>query len=188
MFGWFKKKVADVAQARKDLVYVAASESAKFMMNVRATTGGFPRRMLDDPFIVGAAAMYAAVTAKVLSGGQVPNVLIEAAMIQALELAFVGTGVERWEIIGALQRFKNHPDYSKAVQVVSLILGARYGRKDLANDPLLLEAQADLRSMPKAFRDSFGQTEAEQIAYQLSHRHFLTPLKEKYGELWRTGD
>jgi hypothetical protein len=81
MFGWFKKKVADVAQARKDLVYVAASESAKFMINVRAATGGFPRRMLDDPFVVGAAAMYAAVTAKVLSGGQVPNVLIEAAMI-----------------------------------------------------------------------------------------------------------
>ena len=109
-------------------------------------------------------------------------------MIQALELAFVGTGVERWEVIAALQRFKNHPEYSKAVQVVSLILGARYGRNDLAHDPLLLEARAEVRAMPKAFRESFGSTEPEQVANQLSHRHFLAPLKEKYGELWRSGD
>ena len=177
-----------IPSARPSVANEAADETARFMIRVRAATGGFPRRMFDDPFIVGAAATYAAVTAKVLSNGQATNVLIEAAMIEGVERSFLGLGIARHEVIAALQRFKNHPEYAKAVQVVSLILGARYGLKDMANDPLLQEARADLERMPKAFRTSFGANEADQLAYQLTHRHFLTPVKEKYGELWRTGD
>lgn len=185
MFGWFKRKAAEVQQARGEVVSLAAEEAARFMLAVQAALGGFPRRMLDDPFIIGAIAMYAAISLKVMTNGQTANALIESAMIEAVERTFLGKGVAHHDAIDALMRFKNNPEYARAVQVVSLILGARYERKDLIHDPLIVEARANVASMPQMFRKEFGATEAEQVAYELTRRHFIEPLKARYGELWR---
>ena len=185
MFGWLKRKADEVRTARGEIVAQAADESARFMLGLQAVLGGFLRRMLDDPFIIGATAMYAAITIKVMTNGQAPNVLLEAAMTEAVERTFLGKGVARHEVIGALMRFKNDPEYAKAVQVITLILAARYERKDMVNDPIITEAKTSVRSMPQAFRKEFGANEPEQVAYELTRRLFIVPMKEKYGELWR---
>jgi len=166
---------------------MAAGEAAKFMMEVQGALGGIPRRMVDDPFVIGAIAMYAAISLKVITNGQVANTQIESAMIKAIERTFVGKDVAQHDAIGALMRFKNNPEYARAVQVVSLILGARYERKDLISDPLVVEARENVASMPQMFRNVFGATEAEQVAHELTKRHFIEPLQAKYGELWRNG-
>jgi hypothetical protein len=186
MFGWLKRKGEEVRTGRGEVVSQAANESAKFMLDLQAALGGFPRTMLDDPFIIGATAMYAAITIKVMTNGQAPNTMVEAAMTEAVERAFLGKGVARHDAIGALIRFKNDPEYAKAVQVVTLILAARYERKDMVHDPLISEAKASIASMPQVLQKQFGDTEAEQVAYELSRRLFIAPLKKKYGELWRT--
>ena len=185
MFGWLKRKADEVRTARGEVVAQAADESAKFMLGLQAVLGGLPRRMLDDPFIIGATAMYAAITNKVMTNGQAPNVLVEAAMTKAIERTFEGRAVARHVVNGALMRFKNDPEYAKAVQVITLILAARYERKDMVNDPLITEAKASVKSMPQAFRKEFGATEPEQVAHELTRRLFIAPMKEKYGELWR---
>lgn len=185
MFGWLKRNSAEVHQARGELVAMAAEEAARFMLGVQGALGSLPRRMLDDPFVIGAAAMYAAIALKVMTNGQAATTLVEAAMIEAIERTFVSNGVARHEAMGSLIRFKNHPEYAKGVQVASLILGARYERKDMVHDSLIVEARASVLSMPQAFRNELGATEAEQVAYELTHRHFIEPLKARYGEPWR---
>lgn len=185
MFSWLKRKTAEVQQARQEVVTLAADETAKFMLAVQAALGDLPRRMSDDPFVIGAIAMYAAISIKVITKGQATNALIESAMIASIERTFLGKGVAHHDAIGALMQFKNNPEYARAVQVVSLILGARYERKDLVHDPLIVEARTYVTAMPQAFRKEFGATEAEQVAYELTRRHFVEPLKAKYGQLWR---
>jgi len=185
MFGWLKRRTDEVRSARHDLVTYAADESAKFMLVLQAALGGFPRKLFDHPFVIGGAAMYAAITLQVASDGRASNVMVESAMTGAVEKSFSGKGVARHEAIGALMQFKNDPDYAKAVQVVTLIVAAKYERKDLVNDPLISEARARVRSMPDMFRKQFGDTEPEQTAWELTSQLFVAPMKEKYGQVWR---
>lgn len=185
MFGWFKRKAQEHQQARADIIGYCSDEAAGFAINLKSALGGFPRTMLDDPFIVGALAMYAAITAKVTTNGQATNVMLEAAMVQAIEKSFAGQGVAHHEAKGALLQFKSHPEYAKGVQVVSLILAAKYERKEMVSDPILADAKARVVSMPKAFRNAFGETESEQVAYEVTKSQFIEPMKAKYGELWR---
>lgn len=184
MFGWFKKQAAQVQQARHDVALEAAEDTHKFMQQVSAALGGMPREMLADPFVVGAIAHHAAIISKVASNGQCAQTVTEAAMISAVQLSFEGASVTREAALGALFQLKNHPEYTKGSQVVTLILAARFGRKDLVNDPLLLEAKRKIEAMPTAFRESFGASLEEQVAYELSHTLFIQPLREKYGALW----
>jgi hypothetical protein len=107
-------------------------------------------------------------------------------MILAIQLAFGRVGVGRAEAVGLLLEFKNHPEYTKGAQVSTLILAARYGRKDLQGDPLLMEAKARVRSMPKGLREAFGSEEDEQVAEVLFQDLLVGPIKDRYGELWRT--
>lgn len=106
-------------------------------------------------------------------------------MVQAIEITFAPIGVDRNAALGLLFRFKNHPDYTKGTQVATLIQAARFGRKDLRGEPLLVEARQRLRTMPEAFRGVFGITEDEQVSSILIQDLLVTPLKEKYGEVWR---
>ena len=184
MFGWLRKQAAQVHQARQDVALEAANDTHQFMLRVSAALGAMPREMLADPFIIGAIASHAAILSKVITGGQSPEAVTENAMVSAVQLSFSGSSVSKEDALGALYQFKNHPEYTKATQVVTLILAARFGRRDLASDPLLLEARRKVKSMPAAFRESFGSTEEEQTATQLSQELFTKPLREKYGQLW----
>lgn len=184
MFGWFKKQAAQVHQARREVALEAAQDTQKFMLQVSAALGGMPKEMLADPFIVGAIASHAAILSKVISNGQCPQAVTEAAMVTAVQLSFAGMSVTREAALGALFEFKNHPEYTKATQVVTLVLAARFGRKDLVNDPLLLEAKRKIEAMPKPFRESFGASLEEQVAHELSHALFIQPLLQKYGAIW----
>lgn len=184
MFEWLRKRATAVHKARQEVALEAANQTSTFMLKVPAALGAMPREMLSDPFVVGAIASHAAIVSKVMTNGQCPTSVIESAMITAVQLVFSGAGVTKEESLSALYQFKNHPDYAKATQVVDLVLGARFGRRDLVTDPLVVEARGRVRSMPRAFRESFGSTEEEQIATQLSHDLFVKPLREKYGELW----
>jgi hypothetical protein len=184
MFGWFKMQAAQVQQARREVALEAAEDTQKFMLQVAAALGGMPKEMLADPFVVGAIASHAAILSKVVSNGQCPQAVTEAAMVTAVQLSFSGISVTREATLGALFQFKNHPEYIKATQVITLVLAARFGRKDLVNDPLLLEAKRKIEAMPKAFRESFGASLEEQVAHELSRALFIQPLREKYGALW----
>ena len=185
MFGWLKRKTQEVAQARADVAAEAAADACRMFSTVQGALGGMHPSMREDPFIVGALAMHAAVVAKVVSNGQCPIAVLEAAMVRAVEITFASLEVDRNAALGLLFRFKNHPDYTKGSQVVTLIQAARFGRKDLQRDPLLVEARQRVRSMPKAFREAFGNTEEEQVSSVLTQDLLVAPLKQKYGELWR---
>ncbi len=185
MFGWFKNRSVAVQQARNEMITLVAEDSANFMINLKAALGQLPRRMVDDPFVIGGVTMYAAISAKVLTKGQANNAFIESAMVSAIERTFADQGVTRHEAISTLMRFKNNPEYARAVQVFSLILGARYQRSGLIHDPLIVEARNYMLAVPEIFRMEFGATEAEQVAYEITRRHFVEPIKERYGELWR---
>lgn len=105
-------------------------------------------------------------------------------MVMGVQRTFMASAVTREEALGALFQFKNHPEYTRASQAVTLILAAKYGRRDLASDPLLLETRKKLKSMPPAFREAFGPNEAEQTASLLTQDLLVTPLKTTYGNLW----
>ena len=185
MFGWLKKKAQDVAQARADVAAEAADDAHRMFSTVQGALGGMHPSMREDPFIVGALAMHAAVLAKVISNGQCPIAVLEGAMVRAMEITFASLGVDRNAALGLLFQFKNHPNYTKGTQVVTLIQAARFGHKDLQGDPLLVEARQRVRSMPKAFREAFGNSEEEQISSLLTQDLLVAPLKQRYGELWR---
>ena len=184
MFGWLREKAAQVHQAHQDVALEAANETQKFMLKVPAALGAMPKEMLTDPFIVGAIASHAAILSKVITNGQCPQAVTENAMVTAVQLAFAGSAVSRPDALGALYEFKNHPDYTKATQVITLVLAARFGHRDLVSDPLLVDARKKVKSMPSAFRESFGNTEEEQVATQLTQDLFLKPLRERYAQLW----
>ena len=122
-----------------------------------------------------------------LETAQCPPATAHEATIAAVQLTFIGTSVSKEEAERALQEHRGHKDYQKATQAVTLILGARFGRTDGAGTLTVREMQRKLRAMPRAFRDALGSTEQEQVATLLSQEHFVKPLKEKYGELWRRG-
>jgi hypothetical protein len=184
MFGWFKKHAAQVQQARQDVALASAEDTQKFMLQLSAAVGDMPKKMLTDPFVIGAIASHAAILSKVVSNGQCPQAVTEAAMVTAVQLSFAGASVTREDAIGALYQFKNHPDYTKASQVITLVLGARFGRKDLVNDPLILETRRKVEDLPLQLRESFGATVEEQVAHELSRTLFIQPLREKYGTAW----
>ena len=184
MLSWFRKKTAEVTQARADVAQAVAEETQSFMIQIEGALGGMPRRMLEDAFVIGAIAAHSAITSKVFTNGQCPLSVVERAMVIGVQRTFMAAAVTREEALGALFQFKNHPEYTRASQAVTLILAAKYSRRDLATDPLLLDAKKKLKGMPAAFRESFGPNEAEQAASLLTQDLLLKPLKEKYGNLW----
>ncbi len=185
MFGWLKKQAQKTHEARREVAAEAASDAQRMMVKVEGALGGLHASMPEDPFVVGALATHAAILSKVISNGQCPLSVVEAAMVQAMQLTFGSQGVDRNKALGLLFQFKNHPEYTKGGQVATLILAARFGRRDLQGDPLLVSARQRIRSMPQAFREVFGDTEEEQISEQLNQELLVAPLKSKYGELWR---
>jgi len=184
MFSWFRKKTAEVAQNRSDVAQAAAEETQSFMMQIEGALGGFPRRMLGDPFIIGTVATHSAITCKVLTNGQCPLAITESAMIMGVRFTFMASAVSKEEALGALFQFKNHQEYTRASKAVTLILAAKYGKRDLAADPMLLETKKRLKGMPAPFRELFGANEAEQTASLLIQDLLVKPLKETYGDLW----
>jgi len=181
VFGWLKRKASENRQVKDQVVAGVSDETARYMMGIKGALGGLPDAMLNDPFVIGIIAMHAAVTLKVATNDQASNVLVESTMIAAVQRTFAEKRLERHEAIAVLIRFKNNPEYAKAIQVVTLILGALYGRQDLAHDPLIVEARARVTQMPRAFKEAFGTTEAEQVAYLLTGSQVIDPLKARYG-------
>lgn len=185
MFGWFKKKAQQVEQARTDVAAAAADDAQQGFMRVQGALGGLHPDMPRDPFLVGVLSSHAAILSTIVAGGRCPLHVTEAAMVGALKLAFGSVGVDHAKAIALLMEFKNHPEYTKGTQVSTLVLAARFGRKDLQGDPLLVDARTRVRAMPKAFRESFGSSEEEQVAEVLSQELLVKPTKARYGELWR---
>jgi hypothetical protein len=165
----------------------AAEDTQRFMIMTSAALGGVPRRMLDDPFVIGAIASHTTNVLHRITNGQCSPALVSDTAILAVQLSFIGSSVTPQEAARVLLEHRNHPEYEKATQVVSLILGARYGRPDSNSQAAVHEVRKRLIAMPKAFRNAFGSTENEQIEALLSQEHFVNPLKERYGELWRDG-
>jgi hypothetical protein len=186
MFGWFKKKAQEVEQARSDVAAAAADDAQQGFMRVQGALGGLHPDMSRDPFVVGGLSSHAAILSTIVAGGRCPLHVTEAAMVRSLELVFGSVGVDRTRAISLLMEYKNHPEYTKGTQVSALVLAARFGRKDLQGDPLLVDARTRVRAMPKAFRESFGSSEDEQVSEVLSQDLLVKPMKAKYGELWRT--
>lgn len=187
MFGWLRRSAQQVQEARAQVAAQAATDAQQMFMRLQGALGGLSPDMPEDPFLVGAVATHAAILTKVLSNGQAPLAVAEAAMVQAMQLAFGTVGVDRIRALGLLHQYKNHPDYTKASQVITLVLAARFARKDLLGDPIILNARERVRAMPQAFRQAFGSTEEEQVAEQLCQELFVRPMKAKYGELWKRG-
>ena len=173
--------------AGPSVAHEAAQDTQRFMTQVSAALGAMPRTMLSDPFVVGSIASHTAIVLQRLTNGQCPSTIANEATIAAVQLAFLGTSVSKEEAERALRDHRGHKDFQKATQAVKLILGARFGRSDDAGALAVREVQSRLRAMPRAFRDALGSTEQEQVATLLSQEHFVKPLKEKYGELWRRG-
>jgi hypothetical protein len=187
MFSWLKKKTADVTHARADIARAAAMDTQSFMNQIKGALGGMPGKMLEDPFIIGTIAAHSAITSKLITNGQCPSAVTESAMVLAVQLTSLSAATTREDALGALFQFKNHPEYARASQAVTLVLAAKHGRRDLAADPVLLEAHRKLKGMPRAFRESFGATDAEQAASLLTLDLLVGPLKAAYGNLWANG-
>ena len=185
MFSWFKRHARKTQEARGEVAMEAALDAGRMIAKLEGALGGLNTAMSEDPFIVGALAAHAAILSKVISNGQCPISVTEAAMVQALQVSFGTQGVDRTKALGLLFQLKNHPEYTQGSQVTTLILAARFGRRDLQGDPLLVNARERIRSMPRAFREAFGSTEEEQISEQLSQELLIAPLKTKHGEVWR---
>ena len=171
--------------AGPNVAHEAARDTQRFMTQASAALGAMPKTMLNDPFVVGSIASHTAIVLQHLTNGQCPPATANEATITAVQLTFPGTSVSKEEAERALQGHRGHKDYQKATQAVTLILGVRFGRSDGAGTLAVREMQSRLQAMPRAFRDAFGSTEQEQVATLLSQEHFVKPLKEKYGELWR---
>jgi hypothetical protein len=169
------------------IVREAARDTQSFMTQASAALGAMPRAMLNDPFVVGSIASHTANVLHHLTNGQCPPDMVNEATISALQLSFIGTSVSKEEAERALQEHRHHKDYRKATEVVTLILGARFGHNVGQDTMTVREMQSRVRAMPRAFREALGSTEPEQVATLLSQEHFVKPLKEKYGELWRSG-
>lgn len=165
----------------------AARDTQRFMIQASAALGAMPKAMLHDPFVVGSIASHTASVLQHLTNGQCPPAIVNEATISGFQLAFIGTPVSKEEAERALQEHRNHKDYRKATEVVTLILGARFDRKDVQGTAAVQEMRSRVRAMPRAFREALGSTELEQVATLLAQEHFVKPLKEKYGELWRSG-
>ena len=156
------------------------------MIKASAAIGGWPKTMLDDPFVVGSIESHTTIVLQHLTNGKCPPEIAAEATVRAVQFTFIGKSVSKEEAEQALRNCRGHNDYLKAAQAVTLILEARFGRPDGTNASVR-EAQSRLRGMPRAFRETLGSTEQEQLASFLSQEHFVRPLKEKYGELWRRG-
>jgi hypothetical protein len=182
MFEWLRRQSQKVHQARMEVASEAAFDTQRLMASVEGALGGIPPQMAEDPFVIGVLSSHAAIASKIISNGQAPLAVCEAAMIQAVQAVF---GLERTKAIDLLFRFKNHAEHTKGAQVATLLLAARYGRRDLQGDPLIVEARERLRLMPAAFRSSFGATEDAQASVMLCQDLLVKPLKEKYAEVWR---
>jgi hypothetical protein len=185
MFGWLRKSVIQAQDARQEVAIEAASLTQSFMIQIPAAIGPMTKEMISDPFIVGAIASHAAITSKVISNGQCPQSVTENAMVTAVILSLSGTGVNKTDAIGALYQFKNHPEYTRASQAITLILGAKYGRKDLVFDPVVVAARKYIQSLPKALQTTFGDTEAEQVAYKLTQELLVEVIKIKHPPAWQ---
>lgn len=186
MFGWFKKRDQQLQQARSDVAAAAAEDAHLAFLGVQGAVGGVHADMPRDPFLLGVLSNHAAIMSVIAAGGPCPLDVTEKAMVRALELAFSAQGVDRVRAIGLLLEFKNHPEYIKGVAVSKLVLAARFGRKDLQGDPLLVAARNRVNSMPKAFRESFGSTESEQVAEVLNQDLLVKPTAARYGKLGRS--
>ena len=170
----------------QDVAEEAARDTQRFMTRAKAALGGLPRTMLNDPFVVGSIDQHTTMVLQHLTNGKCPPQIATEATVLAVQLTFLGKSVSRQEAEQALRNHRGHKAFLQAAQAVTLILGARFGRPDGTSAPVR-EAQSRLRAMPRAFRDALGSSEQEQLASLLSQEHFVKPLKEKYGELWRTG-
>jgi hypothetical protein len=165
----------------------AARDTQRFLTQASAALGAMPRALLSDPFVIGSIASHTTSVLQHLTNGQCSAAVIDEATISAVQLSFIGTSVSKKEAERALQEHRHHKDYRKATEVVTLILGARFGHKVDQGTAAVREMQNRVRAMPRAFREALGSTEPEQVATLLSQEHFVKPLKEKYGELWRSG-
>lgn len=181
MFGWLKKQMGQVQDARAEVAGEAAMDALRMKTGLDAAIGGLSAAAAKDPFVVGVVGTHAAILTKVITAGKCPQAVTEDAMIQALVLAFGSQAVDRTKAIGLLFEFKNHPDFRQGSQVATLVLAAKYGRKDLQFDPLVVSARQSVRDMPAAFRNVLGDTEDEQVAAQLSQDLLVKPLLNKYG-------
>jgi hypothetical protein len=180
MFSWFRKRQEASVQDLHQLAATAAMQTQDFVVQVEASLRGLPLTLLDDPFFIGLITMHAAIAVRKMTNGQAAMHAVERTMIKSIEIVFGRYSCTSQDAIRKLLEFKNHPEYTKGVRAADLIQSANAGRTDIANEPEVLAARERVEGLPSPFKEVFGKTPSERLAYQLTVNLVLDPLKSKY--------
>ncbi|WP_422011013.1 hypothetical protein [Roseateles sp.] len=176
MSGWWKRHKQDDRPV--DIAATAAEDAWQVFVGVQRALGDGAADLSGDPFLVGVLASHAAILSTLLAGGPGDLAVTEAAMTGVLGRAF---GMDTAAAVDFLMQFKSRPEYIQGVQASTLMLAARFGRRDLQDDPQIVAARARLQAMPEAVRQGQGGEVHDQLAALICLQLVIEPMQARYG-------